>query len=565
MTVAVRSETDILAQMNQYVDDVLIGRVVAGRLVRLACERHVRDLELGSLRGLWFDEDAAAHAVQFFGYCRHIKGEWANQPVTLDPWQVFIVGSLFGWKREDGTRRFRRAYLSVARKNGKSLMAAGIALYMTFFDDEEGAEGYSAATTEEQARDTLWGVAAQMVKRSPLLQRRVNVLANRLVREDNASMLAPIAHIADAQEGKSPHVGILDEYHAHPSSDLADVLELGTGARRQPMMLYTTTAGSDSTSPCVVLDADVVAILEGSVEDDAVFGYVARLDSPKEAFDETAWSKANPGLGISVKLDNMRSAAAVAKRRPRDLNEFLRKRCNLWTQAATRWLDLDKWDACDGAPEIVAGDRGFVGLDLSSKIDLTAAVIVVPKPGPRYDVLCRFYRPEDTVEEAEDRDHVPYRDWAAEGHLVLMPGTMLDPAAIADDVMEWVHDLGLIVPEIAFDSWNAASAAARFEAQGATAVSMAQGYKTYSEPCHTLEGLLDGGALRHGGNPILRWMAGQVTVLQGPNKAIRPYKAPGSHIRDDGIVAMLMAMARAMVHQATPSRQPNVLVLDLWS
>lgn len=549
MTVAVRSATSVLAQMDQYVDDVLSGQIVAGRLVRLACERHVRDCDLGALRGLWFDDNAARHAVEFFGYCRHIKGEWANQPITLDPWQVFIIGSLFGWKRSDGLRRYRRAYLSVARKNGKTLIAAGIGLYLAFFDNEPGAEVYAAALTEDQARDVCWGVAAQMVKRSPLLGRRVLALANRLVREDNASVFAPIAHIADAQEGKNPAGAVIDEYHAHSSSDLADVLELGTGARRQPMMLYTTTAGSDNNSPCVALDADVVAILEGSVEDDATFGYIARLDSPKEAFDEAAWPKANPGLGVSVKWDNMRDAAAVAKRRPRELNEYLRKRCNLWTQAATRWLDLDKWDACDGKPELVPGDVAFVGLDLSSKVDLTAAVIVAPKPGRRFDVVCRFYRPEDTVEEAEARDRVPYRQWASDGHLTLMEGTMLDPAAIADDVLAWIQDEGLTVPEIAFDSWNAASAAARFEAHGATAVAMAQGYKTYSEPCHTLEGLLDGATLRHGGNPILRWMAGQVTVLQGPNKTVRPYKAPGSNIRDDGIVALLMALGRAIVWQ----------------
>lgn len=558
MTVAVRAETSVLSLMDAYVDDVLSGRQVAGRLVRLACERHRLDCDLGSVRGLSFDDDAAARAVEFFGYCRHIKGELAGQPIELDAWQVFIVGSLFGWKRADGLRRYRRAYLSVARKNGKTLLAASLGLYLAFFDNEPGAEVYAAALTEDQARDVCWGVAAQMVKRSPMLQRRVMALAKRLVREDNASMFGPIAHIADAQEGKNPNGAIIDEYHAHPTSELADVLELGTGARRQPLMLYTTTAGSDNTSPCVALDGDCVAILEGTVDDDATFAYIARLDSAKEAFEETAWPKANPGIGVSVRWDNMRDAAALAKRRPREMNEYLRKRCNLWTQAATRWLDLDKWDSCDGEPELAPGDVAFVGLDLSSKVDLTAAVLVAPKPGRRYDVLCRFYRPEDTAEEAEARDRVPYLQWARDGHLTLMEGTMLDPAAIADDVLAWIADEGLTVPEIAFDSWNAASAAARFESAGATAVAMAQGYKTYSEPCHTLEGLLDGATLRHGGNPILRWMAGQVTVMQGPNKTLRPYKAPGSNIRDDGIVALLMALGRAMVYQQGAGTEPQL-------
>lgn len=563
MVATAPAKSAIREVMDGYVEGVLSGRIVAGRLVRLACERHVRDVDLGGLRGLWFDDIAAAHACDFFRYTAHVKGELAGQPIALDPWQVFVVGSLFGWKRsEDGLRRYRRAYLSVARKNGKTTIAAAVGLYLAFFDDEPGAEVYATALTEEQAKTVCWGIASQMVKRSPMLLRRVTPLANRLVREDNASMFAPIAHIAEAQEGKNPNGAIIDEYHAHPTSELADVLELGTGARRQPLMLYTTTAGSNPESPCIALDNDVVAILEGSIEDDATFGYIARLDHASEAFDEAAWPKANPCLGVSVKLDNMRAAAAVAKRRPRDLNEFLRKRCNLWTQTAERWLSLDEWDTCDGEPEVNAGDIAFVGLDLSSKIDLTAAVMLIPRSGGVYDVFARFYRPEDTVQEAEDRDHVPYQLWAEQGFITLMPGTMLDPAAIAQDVYDWITELGVEVPVIAFDKWNAASAAARLEALGATIVSMSQGYETYTDPCNTLEGLLQAKLLRHGGNPVLRWMAGQVTVKMGPNKAVRPFKAAGSNIRDDGIVALLMALNRALVWQQQDN-EPSILFLDL--
>jgi phage terminase large subunit-like protein len=253
-----------------------------------------------------------------------------------------------------------------------------------------------------------------MTRRSSMLMRRILPLASRLVREDNGSLFAPIAHIADAQEGKNPQAAIIDEYHAHQTSELADVLELGTGARRQPMMIYTTTAGSDSTSPCLELDNDCTAILEQNITDDATFAYIARLDHAREAFDESAWPKANPCLGVSIKTDNMRAAAAVAQRRPRDLNEYLRKRCNLWTQASTRWLSLDEWDDCNDAPEISEGDYAFVGLDLSSKIDLTAAVLVVVREDRSVDILPRFYRPEDTIEDAEERDHVPYQQWASD-------------------------------------------------------------------------------------------------------------------------------------------------------
>jgi phage terminase large subunit-like protein len=562
MIVAAPATNAVRQQLEQYVDDVLAGEIVAGRLVRLACERHRRDLEQSSVTGYWFDDDAAERAVEFFAFCRHVKGELARRPIVLDDWQVFVVGSLFGWKRSDNLRRFRRAYLSVARKNGKTTLAAGLALYLAFFDHEPGAEVFAAALTADQAKSVCWGIAAQMVRYSSLLQRRITPLANRLIRDDNASMFAPIAHVADAHEGRNPHAAIIDEYHAYPTSELPDVLELGTGARRQPLLIYTTTAGTGTESPCLALDTDCVAILEQIVDDDTTFAYIARLDHASEAFDERCWAKANPCLGVSVKVDSMRAGAAVARRRPRDLNEFLRKRCNLWTQAAERWLSLDDWDACGDEPDIAAGQTAFLGLDLSSTVDLTAALLVVKQPDGTYDVTGRYYRPEDTVADAEERDRVPYQRWSDEGRLVLMPGTMLDPAAIADDVLDWIDDLGVDVAEIGFDSWNAASAAARLEAAGASIVALAQGYKTYTEPCHALEGLLASRLLRHGNDPVLRWMAGQVTVRLGPNKSLRPFKPAGSQIRDDGIVALLMALSRALVYQRRPATSWSFWSLD---
>lgn len=548
--------TSIFEQVTEYAQGVVEGRSVAGRLVQLACRRHLRDIEHGPDRGLWWNDQAAGRAVEFFDFLPHIKGEWAGQMISLEPWQVFIVGSIFGWMLPDGNRRYRRAYISVARKNGKTTIAAGIGLYLAFYDGEPGAEVYATALTEEQAKTVCWGIASQMVRRSSMLQSSVTPLASRLVREDNASIFGPIAHVADAHEGKNPTAAIIDEYHAHPTSELADVLELGTGARRQPLMLYTTTAGSESTSPCLDLDNDCVSILEQTVDDDSTFAYIARLDSAKEAFDEPSWAKANPCLGVSLKVDNLRAAAAVAKRRPRDLNEYLRKRCNLWTQASTRWLSIDDWDDCAAAPLIEAGDLVFAGLDLSSKIDLTAAVLVRIDGAGVVHVLPRFWRPEDTIEDAEARDHVPYQQWAIDGHLQLMPGTMLDPALIADDLLDWMRDLGIDLGDLAFDAWNASSAAARLEAEGVPIIALAQGYHTYTEPCHHLEALLASGRLRHGGQPVLRWMAGQVTVLQGPNKAVRPYKPANSGIRDDGIVALLMALKRALAHQQDQSTGP---------
>lgn len=544
-----------------YAEDVTSGRVLVGKLVRLAAERHLRDIEHGHERGLWFDDDAADRAIAFFGFLRHSKGEWAGQPFVLEPWQEFVVGSLFGWKRADGTRRFRRAYLSVARKNGKTQLAAGIGLYLAFFDNEPGAEVYCAATKRDQAK-ICWSEAKRMVERTPQLKRTIQALAHNLHRLDFAQKLEPLSSDYNSLDGLNPHAAIIDEYHAHPNGNLADVLESGTGARRQPLMLYTTTAGIDNESACRDLDQDCQRVLEGLADDDSLFAYIARIDSDDSWDDPDVWPKANPNLGVSVKVEQLEEHCARAQRMPREQNEFRRKRCNEWTEAAERWLNLSDWDACGGATEPQPGQTCILGVDLSSTQDITACIALFPPDDPDgyWDVLCHFWLPAENIETKSNEDRAPYQTWVDAGLIEPTEGNIVDYGRVFDYIEDF--SLRFQVNEIAYDPWNATGLATKLQQSGATIVPIRQGYASMSEPSKFLESLLVSAKMRHGGNPVLRFMAANVTVMSGANGSIRPIKPDrgGRGARVDGIVALIMAIGRAMVHQ-----QDDGLSLGFWS
>lgn len=541
-----------LHPVHAYALAVASGEIVAGSLVRLACERHLRDLATGHKRGLRFDEEAADHALTFFRFTKHSKGEWAGRVFELALWQIFIVGCLFGWQRQiDGVwlRRFRTAYLSVARKNGKTQLAAGIGLYLAFFDGEPGAEVYSAATTEAQAR-ICWSEAKRMVLKSPKLKARVTALANNLHRELTAQKFEPLANDPTLLDGLSCHGAVIDEYHAHPSGELADVLESSTGARRQPLMVYTTTAGSNAGGACATLDRDMQHILAGEAEDDAVFAYIARIDEGDAWNDRRAWAKANPNLGISVKPDDLERKAQRAERIPREQNEFRRKHCNQWTEQATRWLNMEDWERIDAAvdADLLAGQECFAGLDLSSTTDLTAFVAAFPDGEGGLDLLCKFWMPDDSITPERDKtDRATYREWVDAGWITATEGNIADYDVIRDDISAFATRYQ--VTEIPYDKWNATQLATQLMQDGATMVPVPQNYAALSEPSKLLEALILSGRLRHGGNPVLTWMARNVAVATGPNGSIRPVKDKSTG-RIDGIVALVMAIARWVAHQS---------------
>lgn len=380
--------------VTEYAEQVVRGKIPAGELLILACERHLRDLKTGRARGIYLDEDAADHAIEFFSFLRLWEGEWKGCTFHLEPWQKFIVGSLFGWKRADGTRRFRVGYIEIPRKNGKSPMLAGIGLYLFVADAEPGAQVYSAATKRDQAK-IVWKHAAKMAETSPALKKRIKIYwgkGNMHIAETE-SKFEPLGADADTMDGLNIHAALVDELHAHKKRDTWDVLETATSSRRQPMQLAITTAGVDQASICYENHQYSEMVLKGTVQDDTFFAFIASIDKGDvENWDDPrVWAKANPNLGISVKLDDLKRKAVKAKEMPSFLNAFLRLHLNVWTQQVDRWIPLHLWDENAGivVEEELKGRTCYGGLDLSSVSDITAWVLLF-----KFQVLllCEFFQ-----------------------------------------------------------------------------------------------------------------------------------------------------------------------------
>ena len=353
-----RKKTGTPCPVEAYAREVVEGRIVAGQLVRLACQRHLDDLATGAARGLLWDGAAARHALDFFGHLRHSTGEWAHQPFNLQPWQAFVVGSLFGWKRTDGLRRFRTAYVEVARKNGKSVLLAGTALYALVADDEPGAHVYAAATTRDQAR-IVFGEAERMVDASPALRARVTRTVNNLAVLPTSSWFRPLSADASKMDGLNVHFAAVDEVHEHPNPEIIQKLNTATGARRQPLMFEITTAGHDRHSVCRQHHEFSVKALEGTIPteaSDSWFAYIATIDAGDDWTDPAVWIKANPSLGVTVKIEDLKRQVDEAREMPAQQNAIRRLRLNEWTEQVTRWLDMAVWEeggppaATDGGP-----------------------------------------------------------------------------------------------------------------------------------------------------------------------------------------------------------------------
>lgn len=543
----------------QYADAVLAGIRPAGKLQRLAVERHRRDLADGHERGLWFDEEAAQHAVDFFpSFLVHSKGEWSGTPFEPSDWQQFIVANLFGWKRKDGTRRYRQAYIEVPRKNGKSTLIAGIGLYLLIADGEGGADVYSAATTIDQAR-IIHGEAVNMVKKSPMLRGHVGVAVDNLHVERTNSKFEPLSADAETKDGLNVHAALIDEYHAHPTDAMYEVLNTATGARRQPLIIAITTAGTNKVkSPCGQQNEYGQRVLLGTVEDDETFVFIATIDEGDDWRDEAVWAKANPNLGISCKVDDLRRKARVAAHIPAKQNSFRRLHLDEWTEQTTRWLDLAKWDACAGdisardLPELLSGRRCFGGLDLASTGDTTALVLYFPptEDDKQAYLLPRFFMPANNMTERDKKDRTTYSAWAAEEWLDTTEGNTTDYAFVRQAVQEAAEEYELV--QVAYDRWNSSQLVSELVADGIDMVPFGQGFASMNAPTKSLEARIIDQSIVHGGHPVLRWQAQNVSVKEDPAGNMKPDKARSPE-KIDGMVAAIMAIGIAELSPADAS------------
>lgn len=533
-----------------YTRRVVGGEIVTGKLVRLACERHLRDLETGRARGLHFDTAAADRAIGFFAFIRHSKGEWAGQPVVLEPWQQFIVGSIFGWKRADGTRRFRTAYNEVARKQGKSTMTAGVGLYGLVADGEPGAEIYSAATTRDQAK-IVFGEGERMVAGSPALSPRVGSVVNSLFVQSTSSWFRPLSADASKMDGLNTHMALIDELHEHPNGDVVQKLNTSKGARRQPLIWEITTAGFDRHSICWQHREYSTKVLEGIIDDDAWFAYIAAIDDGDDWTNPDVWIKANPNLGVSFKREELEQQIRQAKEMPAQQNMIRRLHLNEWTEQSVRAIDMALWDR--GAEpfdvDALRGRRCFLGLDLARVNDLSALAYLFPPVDPKekWKVLMKFYVPEVDIHVRAKRDRVPYDQWEREKLITATPGDATDYAWIEADI---VKACALYkVAEVSYDRMFADAMVQRLMAEGVTMVPFGQGFLSMAAPTAELLRMLLAGELQHGGNKVLRWNASNLAVRQDPAGNLKPDKESSTE-KIDGVVALINALGRAITQPA---------------
>lgn len=535
-----------------------------GKYERLAYARQTRDLALaaqpgGHPKGFVYDEAIAERAVMFAEkFCKHHKGEWAGKPLMLEDWQRFVLRCVFGWLKPDGTRRFHTAYEEVPRKNGKTQKCGAVGNYLMVADGEPGAEIYATATKEEQAK-LVWEGAKQMVAQSPDLKKWVRAYQKSLVCARTNSFFKPLGADSDTLDGLNPHGHICDELHAHKKRALFDVMLTGMGARRQPLTFIITTAGVyDPASIGWEMHTHAQQVLDGSIEDDGFFAIIFAADEGDDPFDPDTWAKANPNLGVSVKLEYLAKQAKLAKDQPSFLNTFLRLHLNVWTQQVTRWIPIEKWNERSEplAPiTSYAGRDAFLGLDLSTSLDICALAIDIPS-GEWHDVFWNFYVPEELVRQRTLNAKMPdYAAWVREGWLTAVPGNVVDYAWIRRDINA-LRDI-LCVRQLAFDPWNATQLTTELQGDGWSVdpdakkeqlVKVRQGPQSMSEPSKKFEELVVSSRFRHGGNPVARWMVDNAVIRYDVNNNIAPDKRSALG-KIDGVVAAIMALSRAIVTQ----------------
>ncbi|MDW5499872.1 terminase TerL endonuclease subunit [Pseudomonas lundensis] len=548
----------------QYAERVLSGEIVAGELVRLSCQRFLNDLEHGPERGVYFNEDRAQHILDFYNFVPHVKGALAGKPIDLMAWDIFILINLFGFViplidemtgeqmfDDDGdaimVRRFRTAYNEVARKNAKSTLSSGIGLYMTGADGEGGAEVYSAATTRDQAR-IVFDDAKNMIKKAPqTLGRLFGHVKLNIHQERTASKFEPLSSDANNLDGLNIHCGIVDELHAHRTRDVWDVLETATGARLQSLLFAITTAGSNKEGICFEQRDYAIKVLRGVVDDDTYFAVIYTLDEDDDPFDENNWPKANPGLGICKRWDDMRRLAKKAKEQIAARPNFFTKHLNIWVTAESAWMDMDRWDKCgDIAPdEELVNWPLWVGIDLANKIDICAAVKTWLAPNGHTHTKSKFWIPEGRLETAPKHISELYRKWADAGYLDLTDGDVIDHGYIKAEVEAWVK--GESLKEIAFDPWSATQFSLALAEEGLPLVEVAQTVKNLSESMKSVQADVYGSKIHHDGNPVMTWMMSNVTVKPDKNDNVFPNKSTPEN-KIDGPVALFTAKSRLLVN-----------------
>ena len=574
-------EMDQIDRTTAYAEAVINGDIIAGQLIILACERHMRDLEESKHKNMWFDVDCAERNIDWFPeYLVFTKGRWSGQPFILQPWQQFIIGNTFGWKRIFGScptcgdwlalnggnmihcmgcnpvdhvdvdpletqwlRRFRTTYKEIARKNGKTELEAGIAIRMTGFDGEFGAECYVAATKSDQSRIPFIA-AKKMVEMSEKLQAVLDVQMYSITDPKYGSVLKALAASASTQDGLNGSYILLEEYHAHKTRDLRDVLETSTGARLQPLIDIITTAGNNSAAVCRIEHDYAVDVLNQVVPDDSYFVFIAAMDKEDNWEDPKNWIKANPNLGISVGSQQLIDLYDKVKNTPTKQDAFKQKRLNMWVQSVERWLDIDKLKklAKKIPDDKLKGKALCFGYDAAEKVDFVSQVILFPpdpETGRKHPYLkSYFWLPEGALKRRQNkrvRDQI--REWAHEGYIDIIPGEVVDLDYVERVAVENAAKYGAGI--MLYDPFKAQQMAVRAQKKGIETIEFRQQPSVFNEPCEEFERMILSGEIEHDGNPVFIWMLGNMVKKTDENGNIKPDRKRSGDKIDGGVAAIM--------------------------
>ena len=542
----------------QYARDVIDGTILANKWIRLACEKHLRELKGHEL--FYFDSDAAEMVCNFIEMMPHTKGKWARdgKKLIIEPWQSFFVVNIFGWKKKKNhVRRYSQALLWVPRKNGKSALASAIANYMFCADNEFGSEVYCGATTEKQAWE-VFRPAKLMVSKTPDFGEYygISVNASNMNIEGDGSRFEPI--VGNPPDGASPQCCILDEYHEHDTDNMYDTMMTGMGAREQPLMLMITTAGDNLSGPCFSMQLDAQKVLDGAMIDDGTFSMIFGIDAGDDWSDIENIKKANPNFGISVSEDFLIAQLQRAKNNARKQSAFKTKHLNVWVGSKDAYYNVEKWNDCADTSlslEGFFGHRIYVGMDLASRVDIAALEILVELDDGTWAEFGKYYLPEATVAE---HDH--YTGWMTDGLINVTDGQIIDFDEIKEDIL-WLCDHFEVV-ELGYDPFQATKLVTELMEEGVPVVEMRPTVLNFSEPMKEIDAMIRSGRIAHNGNPVMTWMMSNVTGKLDKKDNVYPNKdRPENKI--DGPVALMMAVGCAMNSEDSSIDFNNLLTVTL--
>jgi len=544
-------------RFEKYLLEVSQNKILTGRYTKLSIRRHIEDMKQGEDFPYYFDDKKANKIIRFVEAMKHYEGKWAGTPIVLEPWQVFILASVYGWRRkEDGTRRFRKAFVFVGRKNGKTLLASALQLFELL--TEPGAQVYSIATQRKQA-EVAFNNCKQFVKQNADLAGMIDAYRNTLVYEKTASKIEALSSEYNKFDGLNPQFVLADEVSAHPNSRLIDVMQSGMYSRVQPLLFMITTANHSLENPGRWEWERSRKILERKFEDETYFCILYELDDKDEWTDSKNFIKANPNLGVTIDPANLETALAEAIQQPSKQTEFKCKNLNLWLNSAVTegWITAESWEKCQQPrPKDLSGFLCVGAIDLSKRNDWTAySKYFMDQENMKFYTEHLFFIPEGQIEIKMRHDSELVRYWIDSGLVIATPGDTVDYEYLKERIRKDIQSLPLL-KEIAFDRWSASDIINEFK-DLTTLTEMAMDAKNFSEPAKRWEEAILKGQIVDT-NPVMSWQVSCVSIYQDFNGNIKPIKpdARKSTKRIDGVITSIMAYTR-LLSSIAEKRRPK--------